>query len=51
MLKTILKLEGVQLLNKKEQITLKGGHDCYCDGTDELPLWWETPCYDSLIGC
>ena len=50
MLKNILKLEGVQLLNKKEQSTLKGGHDCQCDGPEpQYP--WETPCHDTLIGC
>lgn len=50
MLKNILKLEGVQLLNKKEQATLKGGHDCVCDGPDNGYIW-ETPCYDTFIGC
>ncbi|QHI39198.1 hypothetical protein IMCC3317_46030 [Kordia antarctica] len=50
MLKNILKLEGVQLLSKKEQIALKGGHDCQCDGPDNEYLW-ETPCNDTLIGC
>jgi len=50
MLKNILKLEGVQLLNKKEQITLKGGRDCQCDGPDYGHVW-ETPCDDTFLGC
>ena len=50
MLKNILKLEGVQLLNKKEQTTIKGGYDCQCDGPEQqYPQ--ETPCYDTLIWC
>ncbi|WP_156168859.1 hypothetical protein [Kordia jejudonensis] len=50
MLKNILKLEGVQLLNKKVQLTIRGGHECGCDDPDNGYVW-ETPCYDTFIGC
>lgn len=50
MLNNILTLEGVQLLNKKEQSIIRGGFECQCDGP-EYPYPQESPCYDTLIGC
>ncbi len=50
MIGNILKLEGVQLLNKKEQSIIKGGFECQCDGP-EPHYPYETPCYDTFIGC